>query len=280
LIQKRKIIRIAIFCLGVFILFNVVLLVFPVQKRYIYKDKERGEEYIYSNKKYPVVFVGSGLIGDLNNQNLGRRSLYNLFFPYNGSCTGIELIARSKKIPDTLFIETNYIFKGFNKELNEKLFDPLAYRLKLVLPCLQEKNKLLPLAKEIVKGHQPRKKNLTRLPEPFLQESLASLRKEYNQKIDTAGFHNIAVKLKEYIEYFSSRNCTIIFFEMPVDKEFLNSPKTAWERETLKLAFKDKRFIWSQADTGLVYATSDGIHLLDESLDKYIHYFNSNLADK
>ncbi len=280
MIQKKKIIKIAIFCVGVFILFNVVLLLFPVKKKYIYKDNERGEEYIYSNKKYPVVFVGSGLIGDLGSENLGRRILYNLFFPYGGSCTGIELIALSKKIPDTLFIETNYIFKGFNKELNEKLFEPLAYRSKFILPCLQEKNKLLPLAKEIVKGHKPRKKNSASLPEPFLQESLASLRKEYNQRPDTAGFYSIVEKLKKYIDYFSSRNCTVIFFEMPVDKEFLNCPKTEWEREALKSAFTDKRFIWSQADSSIAYSTSDGIHLLDESLEKYIHYLNSGLAGK
>ena len=191
MIQKNKIIRIAIFCVGVFILFNVILLLFPVQKKYIYKDKERGEEYIYSKKKYPVVFVGSGLIGDLSSENLGRRILYNLFFPYNGSCTGVELIALSKKIPDTLFIETNYIFKGFNKELNEILFEPLAYKAKFFLPCLLEKNKLLPLAKEIVKGRKPRKKNSASLPEPFFQESLASLRKEYNQEPDTAGFRPV-----------------------------------------------------------------------------------------
>jgi hypothetical protein len=67
---------------------------------------------------------------------------------------------------------------------------------------------------------------------------------------------------------------------MPVDKEFLNSPKTAWEREALKSAFNDKRFIWSQADTSNVYSTSDGIHLLDESLEKYIRYFNSGIVDK
>ena len=136
LVQKKKIIRIVIFCVGVFILFNVILLLFPFEKKYIYKDKERGEEYIYSRKKYPVVFVGSGLIGDLSSENLGRQAFYNLFFPYGGSCTGIELIALSKKIPDTLFIETNYIFKGFNEKLNEKLFEPFAYRSKFVLPCL------------------------------------------------------------------------------------------------------------------------------------------------
>jgi hypothetical protein len=280
LAKKKKIIRIVIFCVGIFILFNVILLLFPFEKKYIYKDKERGEEYIYSRKKYPVVFVGSGLIGDLSSENLGRQSLYNLFFPYNGSCTGIELIALSKKIPDTLFIETNYIFKGFNEELNEKLFEPLAYRSKFVLPCLREKNKLLPLAKEIVKGHKPRKKNLASLPEPFFQQSLASLRKEYNQKPHTTRFRNIVAKLKKYINYISSRNCTIIFFEMPVDKEFLHSPKTEWERDVLKSAFNDKRFIWSQADASSAYSTSDGIHLLDESLEKYIHYFNSGLAGK
>ena len=280
MVQKKKIIKVALFCVGVFILFNVILLLFPVKKKYIYRDKERGEEYIYSDKKYPVVFVGSGLIGDFHSEQLERKSFYNLFFPYGGSCTGIELIALSKKIPDTLFIETNYIFKGFNKELNEKLFEPLAYRSKFVLPCLLEKNKLLSLAKELVKGHKPRKKNSTSLPEPFFQESLASLRKEYNRKPDTAGFGSIVVKLKKYIDYFSSRNCTIIFFEMPVDKEFLNCPKTEWERKALKSAFNDKRFIWSQKDSSIAYSTSDGIHLLDESLEKYIHYFNSSLTGK
>ena len=164
--------------------------------------------------------------------------------------------------------------------MNEILFEPLAYRAKFFLPCLLEKNKLLPLAKEIVKGRKPGKKNSASLPEPFFQKSLASLRKEYNQEPDTAGFRSIVIKLKKYIDYFSSRNCTIIFFEMPVDKEFLNCPKTGWERGVLKSAFNNKRFIWSQVDPGIAYSTSDGIHLLDESLEKYIYYFNSALAGK
>ncbi len=276
--RRKKITWIVLGCIVAFVLFNLVLAIFPINKKYIYKDKERGEEYIYAGKKYPVVFVGSGLIGDLNGENLGRQRVYNLFFPYSGSCTGVELIALARKIPDTLFIETNYIFKGFNTGLNQLLFQPFAYQSKFLLPCLREKNQLLPLAKEIIKGGRPRQKISATLPEPLYTQSLNTLRKEYNGKIDSAGYRSIVEKLKKEVDYFSSQLCTVIFFEMPVDKEFLDCPKTKWERETLRAVFNDKKFIWSPVDSSRMYATSDGIHLLNESLEKYIHYFNSNLT--
>ncbi len=277
--QRKKISRLLILCVCAFILFNVILLIIPLKKKYIYKDKERGEEYIYSNIKYPLVFAGSGLIGGFDHENLGRKTFYNLFFPYSGSCTAVELVALSKKIPDTLFIETNYIFKGFNDQLLEKLFNPVAYRSKFFLPCLLEKNKPLPLAKEIFKGHSPRQQTISVLPSPHYQQSIESLKKEYNQ-IDSAGFKNIVTKLKKNIDYIASHDCTIIFFEMPVDSFFLNSPKMNWERKILQSAFSDKKFIWTYTDTSSRYITSDGIHLLDQSLEKYIHYFNNSLAYK
>jgi hypothetical protein len=276
---RKKIRRLVIFCLSAFILFNVVLLLFPLKKKYIYKDKERGEEYIYSNKTYPVVFAGSGLIGDFDNENLGRKAFYNLFFPYGGGCTAVQLVALSEKIPDTLFIETNYIFKGFNNELLGKLFNPVAYRSRFILPCLREINKPLPLAKEIFKVQIPRQKTMTILPEPLYQQSIESLKKEYSES-DSAGFYNIIAKLKKQVDYISSRDCIIIFFEMPVDSFLLNSAKIKWEREMLRSTFSDKKFIWSHTDTCCEYVTSDGIHLLDKSLEKYIHYFNNSLEYK
>ena len=279
MLQKKKIFKLLLFSLCVFVLFNVVLLLFPVQKKYIYKDKERGEEYIYSGKTYPVVFAGSGLIGDFDNENLGRKAFYNLFFPYGGGCTAVELIALSEKIPDTIFIETNYIFKGFNNELLKKLFDPVAYRSKFILPCLQEKNKPFPLAKEIFKVHAPRQKTMTILPGPLYQQSIEALKKEYS-RADSTSFYNIIAKLKKQVDHISSRDCTIIFFEMPVDSIFLNSAKMKWEREMLRSTFSDKKFIWAHTDTSLKYVTSDGIHLLDKSLEKYSHYFNNSLAYK
>jgi hypothetical protein len=189
------------------------------------------------------------------------------------------LIVLSKKIPDTLFIETNYIFKGFNDQLIENLFNTITYRSKFILPCLLEKNKPLPLVKEILKGHSPRQKTLSVLPAPHYQQSIQSLKKEYNQ-IDSTGFQIIITRLKKNIDHISSHNCTVIFFEMPVDSLFLDSPKMNWERRMLKSTFSDKKFIWAYTDTSSGYITSDGIHLLNQSLEKYIHYFNNSLAYK
>ncbi len=266
--------------LCIFIIYNGLLLIFPLNKKYIYKDKERAEEYIYSKKPYPIVFVGSGLIGDFNNVNLGYTNYFNLYFPYNGSCTGIELIALTQKIPKTLFIETNYIFKGFNKELVKKLFQPIPYRLKFILPSFQEKNKLQYLLKEIFKPGKGREKNLLRLPHPLFHNSLEKFRMEYNKEIDTNKCHKIIEEFKRYITYISSEGCSIIFFEMPVEPEFLDCPKTKFERALLKTTFSDKKFIWIQTDSHTKYNTVDGIHLLDESLQKYISYLNSKLNCK
>ena len=125
----------------------------------------------------------------------------------------------------------------------------------------------------------PGKKRRPFYRDHFITQSIETLEKEYTQA-DSAGFYHIISKLKKDVDYIASHDCTIIFFEMPVDSMLFNSAKMKREREIMRTAFSDKKFIWANTDTGSTYVTSDGIHLLDNSLEKYIHYFNNGLAHK
>ncbi|OUJ71201.1 hypothetical protein [Hymenobacter crusticola] len=259
-----------------FILYNVFLYFYPLKKEIIYDNKERAEEFVYSKQRYSVIFVGSGLIGDFSPASVRRSNYFNLFFPYSGSCTGVKVIALSNKIPDTLFVETNYLYKGFDQQLLEDVFRPGLYQARFALPALQEKHQVFSFLKEQIKPSKIRQLKLARYPEPQYSQELTHFKEEYQVLPDSLRLRQDLDSLQYYLNYLSSKNCKIFFFEMPVDRQLSNYPKMKSEKYALQQVF-DKKIKWVAPDTLGRYATIDGVHLLEKSVYQYLAYFNQNI---
>ncbi|HKH60664.1 MAG TPA: hypothetical protein VKA49_07525 [Flavitalea sp.] len=251
-----------------FLIYNGILLIFPLRKEVIYSNEERAEEFVYSKVSYTKVFTGSGLIGDLRTEQAWRDS-FNLFLPYSGSCAGVEIIALSKKIPAVLFIETNYIFKGFNQDLTSQLFDRVLYHLRFIFPALLRKHSPKSIMKELIKG----KNRLTeKKTKSLFQPSLEFFKGLYDELPDPGRFDKVLTSLREYIEAISSKGCRIVFFEMPIDEELMNSKLATYQRDKLKSLFPEKKYYWITPNPDDRYKTPDGIHLDEASVDKYFNY--------
>ena len=252
-----------------FLIYNGILLIFPLRKEVIYSNEERAEEFVYSKVSYTKVFTGSGLIGDLRTEQAWRDS-FNLFLPYSGSCAGVEIIALSKKIPAVLFIETNYIFKGFNQDLTSQLFDRVLYHLRFIFPALLRKHSPKSIMKELIKGkNRLTEKNQTK---SLFQPSLEFFKGLYDELPDPGRFDKVLTSLREYIEAISSKGCRIVFFEMPIDEELMNSKLATYQRDKLKSLFPEKKYYWITPNPDDRYKTPDGIHLDEASVDKYFNY--------
>lgn len=282
LFQKRAAKRWLLVGLLLFTLYNLFFILFPFEKKNIPTNKERAEEYIYSTKRYSSVFLGSGLIGDFTEESLGYNRFFNLYLPFNGSCTGIEIVALSGKIPDTLFVEINTIYKGFDRPLIKALFQPGYRQIKTVLPVLQTKYKPHVLLAEQLRSAFKMKK-VRHLPSAPLPASLylAALQMHqntYRNLADTLKIARCVDSLKYFTDLMTASGCVIYFFEVPVDKSILNSPLSVYQRKLLKQKFGDSSVKWIEADTLNAYRTHDGIHLLNESVRAYIKHFNKNLA--
>ena len=257
-----------------FVLFNMFLFLYPLQKKNIYINKERAEEFIYSKRNYSVVFTGSGLLGDFTPASIGRENSFNLFFPYNGGCTGVKLIALSNKIPDTLFVEINYLFKGFDQQLIEEVFRPGLYQARFLFPALQEKHQLLSLLKENIKSMRQPPVETEEGPAPNYAQTLSQYKKDYQNMPDSLRLQQDLTNLKCYLDYIASKNCKILFFEMPVDRQLTNSPRIQFEKRTLQRILTNEKIGWIAPDTVGTYATADGIHLLKTSVYQYLAYLN------
>ena len=262
-----------------FILYNCILLVFPLKKINIYTNQERAEEFVYAKKKYSKVFAGSGLIGGFSATAIRRDDFFNFYLPYNGSCSAVKIVALSGKIPKILFVETNCIFKGFDDALIDRLFDKRRYKLRFCLPYLLQKHKLIPLTKELIKPAKTILIESSPLPKPLFSQTLENQKKVYNSLPDIDKFNQCINELKKYIYYISSKGCEVIFFEMPIDKQLQNSPLANFQRNVMKDVFNDHQFKWIEPVQNTQYMTGDGIHLLEESTIAYFKYLESKSID-
>jgi hypothetical protein len=272
--------KILLYLFLAFVALNILLYFFPLSKEVFYTNRERAEEFVYSKYSYPVVFAGSGLIGDFDRASVKRENYFNLFFPYSGSCTGVEIIARSGKIPDTIFVELNYIGKGLDEDLVSGLFNNWVYPTRRYIPLLQKKHYPFSLVKEILKPSANRQLKTEKYPEPRYSQSVQKYGEDYSRLNDTIGLHKTLLQLKRNLSYLQSKGSTVVFFEMPVEHHLDKLAKKSFERSAIQSAFAKNSFIWIPADTMGAYSTDDGVHLLEKSKVDFLEYLNTQLAIK
>jgi hypothetical protein len=258
----------------IFFLCNFILFLFPLKKEEFFTNKERAEEYIYSKKKFSTVFVGSGLTGHLIN-TVYNGNVFNFFLPYSGACTGVEIVARSAKIPRVLLIETNFIFKGSDEELIRSLFTPINFWLKLFLPVLQKKHYLFSMLKLWVRSFKKEKITIEDDPQELDYVQLEMFRKMYSQSLDKKQFAGHMERLKKSVDEIATKNCMVIFFEMPLEESIANSLLASYQKKELKKMFPVDKYAWIEPDPLDTYYTKDGIHLVEESALRYSRYLSS-----
>jgi len=153
---------------------------FPLKKNVFYTNDERTEEYIYSKKDFPIVLVGSSLSGAFEGRHLFNQPYFNLFLPFTGCFTGIEIIRNVQKRPKFLFIEINQFHNGIDSSLIKEILDSPLSRFKNLVPFLQKKNKLFPNLIDRIK--KPVAININNSAPPAIQfkQLLFSTQKEWH----------------------------------------------------------------------------------------------------
>lgn len=259
---------------GLFIGYNMGLRMFPAVRYKSYDRIERCEEYVYQGN-YDRVFVGSGLIGELDHYL--PDGAFNLCFPYSGSCAGLEIIALSGKVPEVVFIETNYIFKGPDKELTGVL-EKQWRKMRRIAPAFLKKNRPDSLIKSAVRHFS--NSGRPEMPSPDFgrlnTEELDRFYRIYNEQIDTHHFENILEELGKHVDYIRAQGCQIVFFEMPVHKDLYHTRLLEYQRNTLKAFFNNENDHWIESGQLHDYQTVDGIHLTKESMYRYANFLIHN----
>ncbi len=260
--------------------YNLFLYAYPLKKTVFYTNVERVEEYVYSNKKYTSVIVGSSLSGAFEGKEVFGKNHFNFYLHFTGAGTGIDAIRRSEKIPEKLFIEINYIKRPVNKVLLNYVFDEPIYNLRHYLPFLQTKNKLLPNLMDRVKAPANNTVNKKRPPEKLYNELIEIAKSEWSSIDDTILLKKHLDSIKQGIVELAARGVTIYFYEIPMDSSLNNSALIVFQRAYFTKLASDMGYKFIENDNSRDYNTGDGLHLLKEDADIYAEYFKSKLQEK
>lgn len=246
-----------------------------MKKNVFYKNDERIEEFVYSKRHFPVVIVGSSLSGFFQNKSLFQGNYFDLYLPMTGSCSGIEVIRKSNKIPKRLFIEINKAYKGLDTSLMHNIFETPLYKIRQFCPVFQRKNQLLPNIIDRIKTPVVNDINNQKPPAILFSKLMDDVKKEWYSLPDTVMLKKQFTRLTQSIQEFSKKGCEIYFFELPMDSSLFNSVLLCYQRNYFTKVAKQNGFTYISADTSHTYNTGDGIHLLKEDVAMYLHYFKS-----
>lgn len=228
------------------------------------------EKYIYADHSPKIIIVGSSLSSRLIRDQF-NNDIYNLSFTAGSVLTALNIIKESKRIPDTIFIESNVAHKELDNEMIKNLFTPIIWQLRGHIKSLQFTyqpiNIILSAANSLYNKNKTEHSN--EVPnKKLLQTSLSKFVKENNSPIGPAGKNNLT-ELKSVVNYFKSKGTHIVFFEMPVHPLLLSSRKYSELRSNLQAMFPDSVFYWVDRSDAEKYLTNDGIHLLHKSAYDY-----------
>lgn len=269
----KKIILIILTCLVCTTGYYCVLTLFPLSKSIFYTNAERTEEYVYSKKEFPIVIVGSSLSGAFEGHSLFTRPYFNLFLPFTGSCTGLEIVRRSHKIPEVLFIEINHVDRGIDSVLIADVFKTPMYSLKKNIPFLLKKNKLFANILDRLKKPVSNKLNSTQPPAVLYTKMLNASVKEWSKLPDTVYMRLLLNRFKDNLAYLSAHGTKIWFYEVPMDPGITNSPLLVYQRTFFQQLALKNGYTFIKVDQSRPYRTGDGVHMLEKDSEIYTKYF-------
>lgn len=265
--------------LAFFALYNLALFVFKPEIT-TYQNQWQSnlvfaQEYIYSSQTPKAVVLGSSLASRLDKDLLESVGIYNLAFGGGSVQSGLEIIRRSNKIPQILYIETNVLFeRDVDSAMLGILFDPLLFRARYYLPALQEKYQPLNIFVNFIKhfgGKTKEEKRSTKRDEKIYNLSMEGFLKRYQQPlVNLQNYQNRLDLLQKQLQYFENKGVKIIFFTMPIDPLLAKQPRFIEENTLLKQSFS---YPFLPMPNHSEYETSDGVHLLYESAESFSKAF-------
>jgi len=223
-----------------------------------------GERIVFTTEKTEMVVVGSSLTALLPNSYY-RDGRVNLSIPGGSSNLGLEILARSRFLPKVLVVETNTLFIDADPKFVNGLFQEPQLTLKRHFPIFQTQyrpiNVVLSLANQLLIGDQA-KNNIDAVDPAVLERALSGQRKLFATVPKEPEFSHIVQRFEQLIREFQGKGTKILFLEMPVHPELVNSPREKYIRDKLTDLFPKEKYQWLTPAGERAYEVTDGMHLL------------------
>jgi hypothetical protein len=258
-----------------------------------WEDNERViSQYLYSGVKEKVntIIAGSSMAFRMTiDENPYADSVYNLSLGGQGLFEGLEILKRSGKIPEHLFIESNVIYRTPRKNYAESFFMPGVYQTKRLFSGLHQEFRPITFIQYLYFGirqkiSSSKKTNANQttkeennkpamLVDSVSNEKQSNLKSEHVARINSA-YSKILLKtewtsilddLEYYLSYFEKKGTHVYFFEMPTDHLILNTNLYKHIRSSLT-----KKFPNIPLFKGKEMKTTDGVHLAPPVASLYL----------
>ncbi len=233
-------------------------------------NRIKAEKYVFSDEVAgATVIVGSSLSYRivLDSMPAGTSNL-----GFGGLCSydGLQLINRTGKSPARVLIETDLLFKAPDVAFLDAVFQPGLYDLRRFAPILREENQPSGVLFGWLKGRAKEARSEATIAGDSMavstvlleanRDSLSIVPSEEKQASAMA-------MLEQEVRSLEARGVEVIFLEVPIADELMNSPLIGRARKVIEERFPDHRFI--QVAPGSHWRTADGLHLERHSAQRY-----------
>ena len=235
------------------------------------------EQYIFApDESDATVIVGSSLSFRIALDSLPPHTS-NLGFGGLTVYDGLELVRRSGKKPKRVVVETNMIFKEADRAFLDAVFQPGLYELRKAAPVLREENQPSGvLVGYLKRGMKQGDASAASLADSMaMSENLLNTNRELFAKLpaDTTQQRFLAT-LEREVKALEANGAEVIFLEVPISEELMQSPLAERTREVVAQHFPDHRFLRSER----TWRTTDGLHLQWHNAQRYSRWLGRELG--
>jgi hypothetical protein len=229
------------------------------------------ERFLYADAVPDAAIVGSSQAWRIPTRALGPR-VVNLALAAHNAITGLEIIARSGRVPRRIYVETNMIGRVRNDGFVDGVFAEPGFTLKRYVAALrttyQPANVAISLLRRAVRGRD--EVDYPRVQDRALHDTLiAGGEQIMTQPPDPRGLANDVAKLERLAGVLSSAGAELVFFEMPIEPRLEETNAVVAVRAAVHAAFPADRACWNQDTPPLGLVSSDGTHLDSETAAQF-----------
>lgn len=249
------------------------------------KNLIKAQRYAFSDAPSRCVLVGSSMSFRLSEKYFARPAdVYNLAFTGGSSLTGLKLVAAKRDVPSVLLVEANdTLIRGADPKLMANLFEPVGSELRRRVPALREEYIPAVLVHKLFRDAFHRggeQSNSASVPANF-EAMFAVEQAAYATPFTTDEERRLDDSLEQtraLVGRLAQRGARVILFEPPIDRRLAEATRSIVVRQRLHRMFPDERYAWLSPAQGGNYLTGDGLHLIDESAQRFARVLEAAAA--